>query len=71
MQLQIDEEVKKVLEFMQNNICASKIFNVANSIKELALPLWGHYKREEVRTLCLRHEPLESDDEQPQLAAIE
>jgi hypothetical protein len=51
MQLELDTDVKAVLEFMQTNIGCHKLVAVANSIKELATPLWGHYKGE--RIICL------------------
>ncbi len=40
MQLEIDENVKRVLVFMRESIPASKLISVAESLPELARLLW-------------------------------
>ncbi len=54
MELHMDPDVKMVLEFMQTNIVCSKIVAVANSVKELATPLWGHHESEKVIPISLK-----------------
>lgn len=42
LSLEVDKDVGMVLEFMQLNIEARKLIDVANAVRELAGPLWGH-----------------------------
>lgn len=46
LQVVLDKDVAMVLEFMQLNIEARKLIKVANAVKELAEPLWGHTIKE-------------------------
>lgn len=71
LSIEMDPDVKKVLEFMQQNISCSKLVGVANAIQNLATPIWGHFQKEEVIILALRHLPLDFDDERLQLVANE
>ncbi len=71
MELQVDEHVEKVIAFMQTNLPAAKLVAVANAIKELATPLWGHYEREEIVPLSLRHGLISADDQHTQSISSE
>jgi hypothetical protein len=68
MEIHIDPDVKKVLEFMQANLPIRKCFEVANAVKDLALPLWGRYVKphdrydEDFIPLCLKRKPRCPDD---------
>lgn len=42
LQAVLDKDVAMVLEFMQLNIEGRKLIDVANAVKDLAGPLWGH-----------------------------
>lgn len=55
MELEIDEDVKAVAEFMQTNIAASRLTGVASSLSALAPVLWGRYAPEPVHSLSLAH----------------
>lgn len=57
MYVELDPDTKVVLEFMQRNIACPKLVAVANAIKELATPLWGHYQKDmdEFRVISLQH----------------
>lgn len=50
----IDQDVKCVLEFMQKNMMANKLVNVAKSVADLAPILWGKYHQEEIFPLLMR-----------------
>jgi len=43
IELQLDSDVKKVLEFMEANLPIRKCVDVANAVNELAKVLWGRY----------------------------
>lgn len=43
MQLEIDNQVKSVLEFMQRNVPTDRLVSVAREVNALALHFWGHY----------------------------
>jgi hypothetical protein len=49
--LQIDPDLKGVLEFMQNNIPAQRLVSTAARIPEMAGLLWGCYPQEPCRPL--------------------
>lgn len=58
MELHIDEDLKRVIGFMQTHVPAAKLVAVANSVKELAMPLWGHHQGENIRVaISLRNNP--------------
>lgn len=53
LNLVIDQDVKKVLEFMQNNITSSKLVGVSSGVWDIAPIIWGYFERQEVRALAL------------------
>jgi hypothetical protein len=65
MKLPIDADVKKVIAFMQNHVPAAKLVAVADSIKKLATPLWGHHQSEIVVPMSLRNKPISSQEQPP------
>ena len=48
MELTLDSDVKKVMEFMQENIAANKLLGVSESLPKIAKLLWDRYPQEEV-----------------------
>jgi hypothetical protein len=54
----MDEDLKRVTEFMQNNLPADKLVGVAVAISDLAPSLWGHYGRDRIIPMELRHPEL-------------
>jgi hypothetical protein len=46
MQVEIDEHVKSVLEFMQGNVPTEKLVGVASALAEIGKPLWGRFPQE-------------------------
>jgi hypothetical protein len=66
MEVEMDGDVRIVLEFMQRNLPAARLVAVAEEARKearkLAPILWGHYPTEEVRALKLRHAPPISAD---------
>lgn len=54
MDLEIDQDVKAVAEFMQRNIAASKLVAVASTVAAMAPLLWAHHDSEPVRGMFLR-----------------
>ena len=48
MQLEVDDHLKSVMEFMQSNIPASKLIGVADNLPQMARLLWGRYPQEPV-----------------------
>ena len=57
MELQIDEDVKRVLEFMQGSMSADHLVAVAAGVHALAPILWGHFEAESVSALRLASLP--------------
>jgi hypothetical protein len=53
MELEIDEDVKRVLEFMQGSMSADRLVAVAAGVHALAPILWGHFETERVSALRL------------------
>lgn len=53
--LQMDADLKRVMEFMQSNVAASKLVSLAQALAAVAPVLWGQYEREDVRALALLH----------------
>jgi hypothetical protein len=51
--LVIDEDVKAVLEFIQDKIPASKLVAVSERLPEMARLLWGHFPQEPCHVLNL------------------
>ena len=58
MELEIDEDVKRVLEFMQGSMSADRLVAVAASVHALAPILWGHFGTEDISALRLASLPL-------------
>jgi hypothetical protein len=52
-QLSIDDDVRLVLEFMQDNIAAAKLLGVAETTAKLARLLWGQYAQEPLSPVSL------------------
>jgi hypothetical protein len=59
-ELVIDSDVKRVAEYMLENVEAAKLLSVANAVAQLAPLLWGHHERVEVRALALQFPPVSS-----------
>jgi len=68
MEVVIDPDVKRVAEFMQSKIDARKLVGVAESLRNMAMMLWGHYERDRFNALELRGESITCASQQ---AAIE
>lgn len=60
MTLEMDSDVKKVMEFMQTNMAADRLIGVAAAVGNLAPILWGRYGHEEVHPLLFRYPSLQS-----------
>lgn len=58
MTLEMDPDVKKVMEFMQTNMAADRLIGVAAAVSNLAPILWGRYGHEEVHPLEFRYPSL-------------
>lgn len=56
MQLAIDQDVKEVLEFMQQRFAAGKLCPVAAGVARIAPLLWDRYQAEPIDTLSLMAE---------------
>ena len=56
--LEIDDDLKLVIEFMQSNLPASKLVGLAKAAAALAPILWGRDEREDVRALVLCEPPV-------------
>lgn len=46
MEMKVDSDVQSVLEFMQQNIQASRLTGVADSLPQMARLLWSRYPQE-------------------------
>jgi hypothetical protein len=44
--VELDPDVEAVLSFMVENFEARKLVDIANAVKEIALPLWNRHKTE-------------------------
>ena len=53
MELKIDDDVKRVLEFMQGSMSADRLVAVAACVHALAPILWGQFEREDISALRL------------------
>jgi len=58
MDLEMDGDVKAVLQFMQRNVQASHLVAVAGAVADLAPILWGKYEKEGISALLLREAPI-------------
>jgi hypothetical protein len=59
MNIEINPEVKAVMEYMQQILPAARLVPVADAVQKIAPILWGHYPTEEVRALELNDKPIE------------
>lgn len=57
MDLIIDPDVKAVAEFMQRNIAAARLIQVAEGVRSLAWILWNKYEQDDISTLRLQEPP--------------
>jgi hypothetical protein len=71
MELQIDQDVKRVLEFMQGSMSADRLVAVAAGVYALAPALWGHYRDGGDALLRLAPSPISACDPHTRSAASE
>ncbi len=55
MILELDDDVRRVAEYMQSHVAATRLVSVSLAVSELAPILWGTHPRESVRALSLTH----------------
>lgn len=53
MEIEMDADVKAVMEFMQRTLPAARLVSVSEAVRKIAPVVWGHYPTEEVRALNL------------------
>ncbi len=53
MNLEMDADLRAVVEFMQRRIPAARLVSVATGIQAISPLLWGHYPHEECKPLRL------------------
>jgi hypothetical protein len=56
--IEIDSDVRLVMEFMQASIPAARLRSVSDKVNALAPLLWGHFTAEEVRAIALVSPPI-------------
>lgn len=56
MKIKMDDDLQSVLEFMQQNIRASKLVGVADKLPHMARALWSEYTQEPFRSMELESE---------------
>ena len=56
--LEIDGDVKTVVDFMLRKVPTTKLAVVVSAVSELAPILWGHYPKGENRSLRLAQPPI-------------
>lgn len=66
MNLEIDDDVKSVLEMMIHNIPTNRLVAVADAVQKIAPILWGQYEAEVIQPISLRHPPISLGDQQIQ-----
>lgn len=72
MNLEIDEDVKAVAEFMQERIAASRRVSVADGLARLAPLIWDRHSVEEVAVMRLSlDKPISDHDRRTQSCASE
>ena len=69
MTIKLDEHLKSVLEYMQQNIPTSKLVGIAEKLPDMARLLWSNYSQEPFSAITLSNEATEMCRE-PQSAAI-
>jgi len=67
--VKLDPDVEAVLSFMLENFKADKLVDIANAVKEIAIPLWARHKTEIeshnepfVPIILCRHDTPKTDD---------
>jgi hypothetical protein len=68
MKITLDEHLRLVLEYMQQNIPTSKLVGIAEKLPDMARLLWSHYSQEPFRAIELGNEPMEAFHEQQSVA---
>ena len=58
MELNLDQDVKATMEFMQTQIPAEKLVGVAKAISGLSESLWGHYSPKGFVAITLDFPPI-------------
>jgi hypothetical protein len=56
--IEVDPDVKLVMEFMQRNMEADKLRGVAEALHICASAIWGRYLYEPIHPMCLREPPI-------------
>lgn len=57
MKISLDSDVQSVLEYMQQNIPASKLVGIAETLPDMARLLWSRYSREPFHAIEFGNEP--------------
>jgi hypothetical protein len=71
MNLELDEDLRSLAEYMQCHIAAEKLVAVAQGLAALAPLLWGHHDRRSITPLALRNEPISACDPHTRSASSE
>lgn len=71
MRLEIDNDVKAVIEMMLATIPANRLVSVANGVQKIAPILWGQYESETVQPIALRHSSISACGQRMQPSATE
>ena len=59
MTIKLDEHLKSVLEYMQQNIPTSKLVGIAEKLPDMARLLWSNYSQEPFSAITLSNEATE------------
>jgi hypothetical protein len=70
MQVEIDEHVKAVLKYMQENIPASKLVGVGDAIPKMARLLWDQFQQEPVLAMELRKPKTGQENQSLSIASV-
>jgi hypothetical protein len=57
-----DEDIQRVMEYMQGSIAADRLVSVSVAIANLAPSLWGHYGSTPVVPLSFQPDPIVPHD---------
>jgi len=66
MEIEIDKDVKKILEKMQLEIPTHRLIAVAEALPRMARLLWDKYPQEPVEPVRMVADPLSTSCEKPQ-----
>lgn len=58
MNIEMHPSVKKVAEFMQNELPADELLGVVAALAVVASAMWGRYPKQNIYPLSLAHEPI-------------